>query len=383
MSKLTIIGTAHVSKKSVEEVEKIVEELKPDAVAVELCHRRYLALVQGKTPEISISDVIKRGEAFLVLFQLILAYYQKKIGKEYGVKPGEEMLTAIRKAQEIGADVLLIDRDIAITFKRLWQSMSFFEKIKLIWHLFKSFFGNGEDVEEIMSDVDRLIAEFKKIAPKAGKVLVDERDAYMAYNLIQAMNRYENIVAVVGAGHKSGIERYLANPDEIPPIQELLSVKTRRFSLFKLIGWLIPMAVVATFVIIVLKLGTELALKAFFYWFLINGVLSALGALIARAHPLSVLSAFLCAWLTSLNPLIAAGWISGLVEAKIRKPSVDDFVELTKAESLRELLNNKAFRVLLVASLTNIGSFIGTIYGAYVVMQMTGIDIKELISSLI
>jgi pheromone shutdown-related protein TraB len=293
------------------------------------------------------------------------------------------MLTAIRKAQEIGADVLLIDRDIAITFKRLWQSMSFFEKVKLVWHLFKSFFGNGEDVEEIMSDVDRLIAEFKKIAPKAGKVLVDERDAYMAYNLIQAMNRYENIVAVVGAGHKSGIERYLANPNEIPPIQELLSVKTRRFNFFKLIGWLIPMAVIATFVIIVLKLGTELALKAFFYWFLINGVLSALGALIARAHPISVLSAFLCAWLTSLNPLIAAGWISGLVEAKIRKPSVDDFVELTKAESLRELLDNKAFRVLLVASLTNIGSFIGTIYGAYVVMQMTGIDIKELISSLI
>jgi len=383
MSKLTIIGTAHVSKKSVEEVEKIIEELKPDAVAVELCPRRYSALVQGKTPEISISDVIKKGEAFMVLFQLILAYYQKKIGREYGVKPGEEMLTAIRKAQEIGADVLLIDRDIAITFKRLWQSMSFFEKIKLIWHLFKSFFGDGEDVEEIMSDVDRLIAEFKKIAPKAGKVLVDERDAYMAYNLIQAMSRYENIVAVVGAGHKSGIERYLADPNEIPPIQELLSVKTRRFSFFKLIGWLIPMAVIATFVIIVLKLGTELALQAFFYWFLINGVLSALGALIARAHPLSVLSAFLCAWLTSLNPMIAAGWISGLVEAKIRKPSVDDFVELTKAESFKELLNNKAFRVLLVASLTNIGSFIGTIYGAYVVMQMTGIDIKELISSLI
>jgi pheromone shutdown-related protein TraB len=382
MTKLTLIGTAHVSKKSVEEVERTIEELKPDAVAVELCPRRFSTLVKGEIPDISVSDVVKRGDAFLALFQFMLAYYQKKIGKELGVKPGEEMITAVRKAREIGADVLLIDRDFGITFKRLWQSMSFVEKLKMVWNVVKSFFSEDEsDIEEILSDVDYLLMEFKKIVPNAGKVLVDERDAYMAHNLIKAMEKYDNIVAVVGAGHKKGIEYYLKNPDKIPPIQRLLEVKNSRFSVLTILSWLIPAVIIGMFILIFVNLGTELALKAFIYWFFINGILSAIGAGIARGHPLSILSAFLCAWMTSLNPLIGAGWISGLIEVKMRKPNVEDVVELTNASSFRELLGNRAFRVLLVAALTNVGSFIGTIVGAYVIMQMTGIDVKELIWS--
>ncbi len=382
MTKLTLIGTAHVSKKSVEEVERTIEELKPDAVAVELCPRRFSTLVKGEIPDISVSDVVKRGDAFLALFQFMLAYYQKKIGKELGVKPGEEMITAVRKAREIGADVLLIDRDFGITFKRLWQSMSFVEKLKMVWNVVKSFFSEDEsDIEEILSDVDYLLMEFKKIVPNAGKVLVDERDAYMAHNLNKAMEKYDNIVAVVGAGHKKGIEYYLKNPDKIPPIQRLLEVKNSRFSVLTILSWLIPAVIIGMFILIFVNLGTELALKAFIYWFFINGILSAIGAGIARGHPLSILSAFLCAWMTSLNPLIGAGWISGLIEVKMRKPNVEDVVELTNASSFRELLGNRAFRVLLVAALTNVGSFIGTIVGAYVIMQMTGIDVKELIWS--
>ena len=382
MTKLTLIGTAHVSKKSVEEVERTIEELKPDAVAVELCPRRFSTLVKGEIPDISVSDVVKRGDAFLALFQFMLAYYQKKIGKELGVKPGEEMITAVRKAREIGADVLLIDRDFGITFKRLWQSMSFVEKLKMVWNVVKSFFSEDEsDIEEILSDVDYLLMEFKKIVPNAGKVLVDERDAYMAHNLIKAMEKYDNIVAVVGAGHKKGIEYYLKNPDKIPPIQRLLEVKNSRFSVLTILSWLIPAVIIGMFILIFVNLGTVLALKAFIYWFFINGILSAIGAGIARGHPLSILSAFLCAWMTSLNPLIGAGWISGLIEVKMRKPNVEDVVELTNASSFRELLGNRAFRVLLVAALTNVGSFIGTIVGAYVIMQMTGIDVKELIWS--
>ena len=378
---IILVGTAHVSKKSIEETKRIIEDVKPQAVAVELCYKRFLALTQ-KPQEISVVDVIKKGDAALVLFQMLLSYFQRKIGEEYGVKPGAEMLAAIEKAKEIGADVLLIDRDIAITFKRFWNSLSVFEKIRLVFHMLKGLFGDEEiDVDEMLEEdiLERLVKEFRDIAPSAAKVLIDERDAYMAAKLIEASKRYEKIVAVVGAGHKKGIERYLKNPELLPDLRELESVKERKFSILKVVSFAIIAFVILTFVAVLTTMNSELILKAFLYWFLINGVLSAIGALIAGGHPLSALAAFLSAWLTSLNPMIAAGWVSGIVEAKMRKPTSQDLEDLTKAESLRELMRNRVFRVLLVAALTNVGSMIGTIYGAYVVAQITGINIPEII----
>ncbi|ADB57442.1 TraB/GumN family protein [Archaeoglobus profundus] len=377
MAEVYIVGTAHVLRESVEKVHKVIEEVNPDAVAVELCPRRYNALINN-VQSISLSDVLKSGNISLALLQIVLAYFQRKIGEETGVRPGEEMLTAIKKARELGADVLLIDRDIGITFQRLWQKMSFFEKLKFGWNILKGLFSK-EDVEDVASNVDSLIEEFRKISPKAGEVLIDERDAYMAYNIIRVSERYNKIVVVVGAGHKKGIEGYLKNPEKLPPIEKLLEVKKGKFSLSKAFGWILSALIVGTFAYILTKLGSEMALKAFMYWFLINGTLSALGATLALAHPLSILAAFLCAWLTSINPLVAAGWVSGYVELKMRKPSVDDLISLSNASSLKDLWRNKAFRVLLVAALTNIGSIIGTIYGAYVVLQMTGIDIRKLL----
>jgi pheromone shutdown-related protein TraB len=379
---IVLIGTAHVSRKSVEEVEKVIEEEKPQAVAVELCYRRFITLTQKKPQEISVVDVIKKGDAPLLLLQMLLSYFQRKIGEEYGVKPGEEMLTAINKAREIGADVLLIDRDIAVTFKRFWNTLSPLEKLKFVFYLLKSFYGGDDiDVDEMLKEdiLERLIKDFRKISPSAAKVLIDERDAYMAYRLLQASKKYEKIVAVVGAGHKKGIEKYLKNPELLPDIRELEEVRERRFSLLKLASYAIFGFVILTFLAVLTTMNSEIILKAFLYWFLINGVLASLGALIAGAHPLSALGAFLSAWLTSLNPMIAAGWVSGLIEAKIRKPSTKDLEDLTSAESLRELMRNKIFRILLVAALTNVGSMIGTIYGAYYIMQTTGVDIPGVI----
>lgn len=378
MAEVHIVGTAHVLKESVRKVCEVIEEVKPDAVAVELCPKRLQALI-GEKPNVSLAEIIKSGNVSLVIFQMILSFIQRKIGEEMGVKPGEEMLTAVKKAREIGADVILIDRDIGITFNRLWNKMSIFEKLKFFWQIFKGVF-QKEDVEDVLGNVDKLIEEFRKVSPKASEVLIDERDAFMAYNILKASERYERIVAVVGAGHEKGIKHYLRNPHKIPPIESLLEVKKRRFSLSKVFGILISVLVVATFLYILTKLGSGLALKAFIYWFLINGVLSALGATLAMAHPLSIITAFLCAWLTSINPFIAAGWVAGYVELKMRKPNVDDLVELAKAESFRDLLKNKAFRVLLVTALTNVGSMIGTIYGAYIILQMTGIDIKNILT---
>ncbi len=381
---IILVGTAHVSKKSIEETKRVIEEVKPQAVAVELCYKRFLALTQKKPQEISVTDVIKKGDVALVLFQLLLSYFQRRIGEEYGVKPGAEMLAAIEKAKEIGADVLLIDRDIAITFKRFWNSLSIFEKIRLVFHIFKGLFGDDEiSVDEMLKEdiLERLVKEFRDIAPSAAKVLIDERDAYMASKLIEASKRYEKIVAVVGAGHKKGIERYLKNPELLPDLRELESVKEGKLSIFKVASLAIIAFVILTFIAVLTTMNSEVIMKAFLYWFLINGILSAIGALIAGGHPISALAAFLSAWLTSLNPMIAAGWVSGIVEAKIRKPTSQDLEELTKAESIRELMKNRVFRILLVAALTNVGSMIGTIYGAYMIAQITGINIPEIIKN--
>ena len=380
-----IVGTAHVSKKSVEEVERIIEETKPDAVAVELCERRFQSLIHGKQQEISIVDIIRRGEAPLLLFQLIMSYFQRKIGEEYGVKPGAEMLAAVKKAEEVGADVLLIDRDIGITFRRFWNSLSFTEKLKLIFYLLKStFFEKDEiDVDEMLKEdvLEILVREFRKISPSAAKILIDERDRFMAYNILSALKDYNKIVVVVGAGHKKGIEKLL-NSGSID-VSDLLYVKRSRFSVSKLIGYGAAIFVILLFGFILLNLNSSALITAFTYWFLINGVLAALGAFLAKGHPLSILAAFLSAWLTSLNPAIAAGWISGIVEAWIRKPTTRDLQEITKANSFKELIENKFFRVLLVAALTNVGSGVGTFLGIYYVIKITGIDITGFLKDLV
>ncbi len=380
--RLIIVGTAHVSKKSVEEVKEVIEKERPDAVAVELCPRRYHALVHGQREDISIVDVIKSGNVFMLIFQLILAYFQRKVGEETGVKPGGEMLVAIEKAREVGADVILIDRDIGITFKRFWQKLSFFEKVKLIVHLIRSSF-SGEDIEvdEMLEEdvLDMLVKEFRKISPNAAKVLIDERDIYMAANLLNALSRYNKIVAVVGAGHRRGIENALLKLKDNPvDLRELEEVKSGR-NYLKIFMGAFTAIIIATFVLIAMSLNTEVLVRAFLCWFLINGILSAIGAAIARGHPLSIITAFLCAWMTSLNPMIAAGWVSGLVEAWIQKPTVEDFSKLVEANSFKEMLRNRFFRVLLVAALTNIGSMIGTIYGGWYILSTFGVDVAKVV----
>lgn len=379
MNNIHIIGTAHVSRRSVEEVKRAIDELKPDAVAVELDVRRFLALTSEKR-EINIVEAIKRGEVTLILFQILLAYFQRKLGEKTGVKPGEEMLVAIEKAREINADVLLIDRDIGITMKRFWQSLNFFEKIKLVLSLFKGMFESVEIDEMVERDVtEMLVREFRKISPKASKVLIDERDAYMAKNLLNASKKYERIVAIVGAGHKSGIEKYLSNPETIPDIREFERIK-KGVNFIKIFGFLFSFLILSLFVFIWFYLGSKALLDAFLMWFLINGIFSAFFALIARAHPFSALVAFAVAWLTSINPLIAAGWFSGIAEAWIKKPTHEDVVEIFNAKSIRELLGNRAFKILLVAAMTNVGSMIGTFLALWYISIKFGIDIKAIIN---
>ena len=371
---LIIVGTAHVSKESIKEVEEVIEREKPDIVAVELCGKRYKALVEKTPTEISIRDVIKSGEMYLLLFQWILAYFQRKVGKALGVKPGEEMLKAIEKAREVGASVALIDRDITVTFRRFWAKMSFIEKLRMTFALLRSIGGGGEeiDVEEMKKEdmVETLIAELRKFSPSAGEVLVDERDAFIAGNLLNLLSTGKKIVAVVGAGHQEGIRRYLENPEKIPPIHELLNTPKKPINILKLLGYGFIAMIILIFIAIIFSLNTQMILSAIFYWFIINGVLAAAGAAVARAHPLSITVAFLTAWLTSLIPFIGAGWVAGIVELWKREPTSEDLSKMVHVSTVKELLENRVFRVVLVAALTNLGSMIGTFLGAYVILKM-------------
>jgi len=385
---VVIVGTAHVSEKSVQEVTRAIEELHPDIVAVELCPSRYRAITgqEQDTGEIQIKEILSGGKIYYLLVQWFLAYVQNKIGSELGVKPGSDMIAAIDEAEKIGARVALVDRDIGITIQRFWSNMRFRDKVRLVASMIPAAFGKGEeiDIDSVTQDdvVSQIIEEFRQISPGAAHALIDERDAYIAQNLLR-LGKEGRVVAVVGAGHKEGIGKYLSHPERIPPIEELVRLPKKRISFPKIVGASLMLLILITVVAVALSgLSADTLFAAMKIWFVVNGVLSALGVLLARGHPLSALTAFMVAWLTSLNPLIAAGWFAGIVEAWIRKPTMKDMKLLAEAETFKELMRVPLFRVILVAALANIGSMVGTIIGAYLILHMVGLSPEEMIAGI-
>lgn len=384
---IVIVGTAHVSEKSVQDVIRAIEELRPDVVAVELCQGRYRALTgQEETGDIQIKEILKDGKLYLLLVQWFLAYVQKKIGSDLGVKPGSEMIAAIEAAEKMGARVALVDRDIGVTIQRFWSAMTFLEKVKLAVSLIPAAFGKGEEIEidKVTEEdvVSAIIEEFREVSPRAAQVLIDERDAYIARNLIR-LGGDARVVAVVGAGHREGITRYLAHPEKIPAFEEMAHPSRRRVSVPKLFGAALTLLVLITIAAVILSgITTENLFSAFKIWFLVNGALSAAGVILARGHPLSALTAFMIAWLTSLNPLMAAGWFAGIVEAWKRKPKMVDTKRLAEAETFKEMMAIPLFRVILVAAMANIGSVAGTVIGAYLILQMSGLSPQDLVGGL-
>lgn len=389
---IIIVGTAHVSDKSVAEVEQTIDRERPDVVAVELCPARYQALTEKiVTKKISAKDILSSTKPYYFLVHWLMAYVQKKIGDDLGVDPGAEMLQAIRKAESTGARIVLVDRDIQITLQRFWHSMSIWEKLKMTGAMLTAALGfKGEelDIESVTEEdvVTQLVEELRRFAPSAARVFIDERDAYISANLLDAA-RSGRVVAVVGAGHREGIQRYIEHPDTLPPIKQLIDVPKKRFSIIKIFGLTFVALAFATFLLIILGIirgviSPYMLLVAMGYWFIINGVLSAAGAALARGHPKSIATAFLVAWLTSLNPMMAAGWFAGLMEAKQRTPTTDDFRSIMDAETIQDMLNNRLFRVLLVAALANLGSVLGTIIGVIVIVNVTGIDPTEILQNI-
>lgn len=386
-SKIVLIGTAHVSEKSVSEVKAAIRNLKPDIVAVELCRARYDSL-KGNIQEsqIPIKDILSQGKMHYFLIQWLLAYIQKKIGEDVGVKPGAEMLSAIEGAEAIGANVALIDRDIQVTLQRFWGKMKFTEKIRMIGSLIGGVIGIGKgaeiDIDQITEQdvVAALISELRGFAPTAAEVLIDERDAYLAGSILRiAAGGNKTVVAVIGAGHKPGVINYLKNPGSIPPLNTLMEIPKKRFSFGKIFGFLFVGFILAFFLLMLLSgVPLKILFTAFVCWFIITGVLSAAGTLLAGGHPYSAITAFLVAWLTTLHPLIAAGWFAGLMEAKQRNPTTDDVKALFGVETFKEMFKNKFMRVLLVASFANLGSMAGVLLAVYVVINIVGMDPRDI-----
>ena len=382
---IIIVGTAHVSEKSVQEVVSKIEEVRPDIVAVELCPARYRALTgQEEDKEIKISELLSGGRLSFFLVQLFLGYIQRKIGDEMGVKPGSEMLAAIEAAKRTGARVALVDRDVGITIQRFWAAMGFWGKIKLVGSLIPAAIGWGEeeiDIDSITQEdiVSQLIGEFRKISPGAANALVDERDAYLARNLI-LLSKQGRVLAVVGAGHREGITKHLAHPENIPALEGLNEKPgKKRITFIKVFGVLISLLVLAIVaLVLIVAQSSHNGLQAAVIWFFVTGGLSALGVLLAGGHPLSALTALMVAWLTTLVPFIAAGWFAGMVEAWKIKPTVADLKRLAQADSFTQMMQNRLGKVILVTALSNLGAMTGVIIAGIIFQRMGLIDPNQM-----
>ncbi|HNQ30145.1 MAG TPA: TraB/GumN family protein [Methanolinea sp.] len=379
MAEIRIIGTAHVSKESVREVQEAIAEFSPDVVAVELDATRYAAL-KKQVQEASVESVLEAKTFTQLLVQWILAYLQRKIGLDVGVEPGAEMKAAVEEAEARHISIALIDRDIRITLRRFWHSLSFIEKIKMLYALVASVASIDEqeiDVEELKKQDVIAVAmeEFRNFSPNGARALIDERDAYLAHQIRKLSLSHERILVVIGAGHKEGINRYLAHPETLPSVESLTSeVKSRPWGL--IFGGIVTFLFLFLLVAILFSgVGIDVLITALLYWVLIHGVLTAVFTLLAKGHPLSALTGFAVSWFTALNPLIAAGWFSAIVEAKIRKPGPGDLGRISRAESIGEMMEIPLFRVVIVAAMANIGSTLGTILYFVFIFPILGIDV--------
>ncbi|MCH8843737.1 MAG: TraB/GumN family protein [SAR324 cluster bacterium] len=360
-----VIGTAHISARSADEVAQLIETVRPDCVCVELDSARHQALTQPDAwREMDLFQVVRQKRATMLLAHLILASFQRRLGDRLGIKPGAEMLRAIEKAEEVGAQLVLADRDIQITLRRTWGSLGWWDKMRLVYHLMLTLVANPaiseEEIENLKNQdvLSQVMESFAHAFPRAKRTLIDERDQYMAHKIRTAPGK--TVVAVVGAGHLKGILERLAEDSRDEDLAPLMVIPRKRW-FTRVFQWSVPALVLGLIGYGFFQADAEVSWDMIKIWFLANGLLSALGAALALAHPFTILAALLAAPLTSLNPMVAAGWVAGLVEAITHKPRVRDFETLaTDITSLRGFWGNGVIRILLVVALANLGSTLGT-----------------------
>jgi pheromone shutdown-related protein TraB len=357
-----VVGTAHVSKKSVEDVRAAVEAVRPDAVAIELCEPRYKGM-RGKAAwrETNLFRVIKEKKATFLLAQLIMQSFYRRLGKKLETEPGAEMMAGADAAAECGARLELIDRRIDVTLKRVWRHLGFGQRCKLACLMVGAMFGDDEiseeDVEQLKEgdQMAGMMEGMGKAFPQIKKRLIDERDVYLGEKLRRVEGR--RVVAVVGAGHVPGMVKAMHEEHDLAELESLPPPGAWS----KIWPWLIPVAVVALIAWGFWHGGVQRGIDSVLIWTGVNAALAGLGALLALAHPLTILVAAVAAPFTSLNPTVAAGWVAGLAEAWLRPPKVGDFEKLPEdMETVGRFIRNPVVRILLVVVLTNLGSTLGT-----------------------
>jgi pheromone shutdown-related protein TraB len=368
-----LVGTAHISRESTELVREVIARERPDCVCVELDRQRYEALSQQRRWEsLDLKEVIRRKQLATLLANVVLASYQKRLGGALGILPGAELLAAVRTAEEHDLPVQLCDRDVRVTLRRAWRSLSFWKKSQLASMLLVSLFERPEISEEDLrklreQDVlTELMAELGDVMPELKRVLIDERDAFLSQKMREAPGR--KVVAVVGAGHVAGIRAALESGgridldaiDRIPPTAPWV----------KWVGWGIPTLILGSLAWIGFSKGAEVAGRNLLFWVVANGVPATLGALAAWAHPLTVASAFFVAPVTSLIPVIGAGYVLAFLQAWLAPPIVRELESLADdVAAPSHWWRNRMLRILLVFVLTTIGSLIGTWVGGYEIVS--------------
>jgi len=377
---ITMLGTAHVSKASADKAQELIATGKYDAVAVELCPSRHKTIINPDAmAKMDLFQVIKSGQASMVAASLALGAFQQRMAEQFDIEPGAEMRVAIKDAKEARLPVVLIDREIGTTLKRIYRNVPWWKRFNLFGGLIASVISkekiSAEEIERL-KEGDVLESSFSQFAEDEKDLfhpLISERDEYMSARLIKTCkeNDYKHILAIIGAGHMKGMTEQIENKCITNPDETITQLDTipESSNWFKFLPWIIVALILTGFVIGFMRspeIGTAMILD----WVLINGGLSALGAAIAFAHPLTILTAFLAAPLTSLNPTIGAGMVVAAAETYLRKPKIDDFNRLrTDTTSLKGWWNNQVTRILLIFILATMGSAIGTYVAGFRIFE--------------
>ncbi len=375
-SRITLLGTAHVSRHSANTVDRMIESGEFDAVAIELCEGRYNNIRDPDAlAKMDLFKVIRAGKAPMVMASLALSAFQQRLADQFGIEPGAEMRMAMEKAEEKNLPLFKIDRDIGVTLKRVYRSVPWWQRLSIFSGLLASVVSK-EKIEEAdiekLKEGDMLETTFQEFAETSSEIygpLIDERDRYMADEIYAAVKveKPKHLLAIVGAGHLKGIERYLKQlVERDTPVTEVakdireLSQIPEGSKLWKWIPWVIVAIIIGGFIAGFAR-SSELGWDLISDWVLINGTLAAIGAIAALAHPLTIIGAFIAAPITSLNPTIGAGMVTAAIEMFFRKPTVEDFQNLRKETSdWRGWWHNRVSKVLLVFFFCTLGSAIGT-----------------------
>ena len=360
---LRLVGTAHVSSKSVETVKAQILKYRPDVVAVELCDSRLSNLREPETLDSEdLLKIIKEGKSAMILLQSALAVQQRKMGLSTGEKPGAELLAAVEGAEESQIPYEMIDRDVVVTLKRAWYKMGIIEKWRVVNTLI--FDDNEEEVpiEEVLEDSDmmsKLMEEARTVAPNAGEVLIDERDTFLAGRIQQIRSR-EKVLAVVGAGHLEGIIENLNLPeDELTSKLPTLSLEPPKRIWPKILLASIPLFLFGALGYMALNGEIAQIRQTAVTWLILNAVLAGIGVILARGHPLSALVGALASPITSLNPTLAAGWFAGYTQFKLDSPTVGDTKDFLALDDISLFWKNRVGKVLMVTAMGNVGSMAG------------------------